>query len=45
MWSALGTGNEHPSGVLVGGCDNGTITLWNVDAIMKWVVSVLYFKL
>ncbi|KAL5502041.1 hypothetical protein EMCRGX_G008739 [Ephydatia muelleri] len=35
VWSALGTGNEHPSGVLVGGCDNGTITLWNVDAIMN----------
>lgn len=35
VWSALGIGNEYPAGVLVGGCDNGTITLWNVDGIMN----------
>ena len=35
LWSAHDGSGTHPSGLLIGGADNGTITLWNVEKIMK----------
>ena len=35
VWTAHDTTKSHPSGLLIGGADNGTITLWSVEKIMK----------
>lgn len=36
IWSGFGLNNEtYPMGVVVGGSDNGSMTLWNVEKIAK----------
>ena len=36
LWTAHGMeGDSAPSGLLVGGADGGTITLWNANSIIE----------
>ena len=36
IWSALGLEDgSHQMGVIVGGSDNGTLTIWDADKILK----------
>ena len=35
VWSAYGIQGAHPSGLIIGGSDNGTITMWSADRIIR----------
>ena len=35
VWSAYGIHGAHPSGLIIGGSDNGTITMWSADRIIR----------
>lgn len=35
IWSGFGLDDSYPMGVVIGGSDNGSVTLWNVEKIAK----------
>lgn len=37
IWSHHGTSSDYPMGVVIGGSDNGGISLWNIDKIAEYV--------
>ena len=35
VWSGQGTDGDEPSGQIIGGSDNGIITVWSADKVAR----------